>query len=56
MLEWLVTIGAAELGKAIFEQVLKLRQAAAIDTAPLAAIWNLSPLKGKPFPHAACGV
>src|SRR5512146_481575 len=31
MLEWLVTIGAAELGKAIFEQVLKLGQAAAED-------------------------
>ncbi|QLE52933.1 hypothetical protein FD724_33775 (plasmid) [Nostoc sp. C057] len=31
MLEWLVTIGATELGKAIFEQVLKLGQAAAED-------------------------
>jgi hypothetical protein len=31
MLEWLVTIGVAELGKAIFEQVLKLGQAAAED-------------------------
>ena len=31
MLEWLVTIGAAELGKAVFEQVLKLGQAAAED-------------------------
>jgi predicted NACHT family NTPase len=31
MLEWLVTIGAAELGKAMFEQVLKLGQAAAED-------------------------
>lgn len=31
MLEWLVTIGAAELGKAIFEQVLKLGQTAAED-------------------------
>ncbi len=31
MLEWLVTIGAAELGKVIFEQVLKLGQAAAED-------------------------
>ncbi|MCU0544057.1 MAG: hypothetical protein MUE44_18090 [Oscillatoriaceae cyanobacterium Prado104] len=31
MLEWLLTIGAAELGKAIFEQVLKLGQSAAED-------------------------
>jgi hypothetical protein len=31
MLEWLVTIGTAELGKAIFEQALKLGQAAAED-------------------------
>ncbi len=31
MLEWLLTIGAAELGKVIFEQVLKLGQAAAED-------------------------
>jgi hypothetical protein len=31
MLEWLVTIGAAEIGKAIFEQVLKLGQPAAED-------------------------
>jgi hypothetical protein len=31
MLEWLLTIGATELGKAIFEQVLKLGQAAAED-------------------------
>lgn len=31
MLEWLVTIGVTELGKAIFEQVLKLGQAAAED-------------------------
>jgi hypothetical protein len=31
MLEWLLTIGAAELGKAIFEQVLKLGQTAAED-------------------------
>ena len=31
MLEWLLTIGTAELGKAIFEQVLKLGQAAAED-------------------------
>jgi len=31
MLEWLVTVGAAELGKSIFEQVLKLGQAAAED-------------------------
>nr|WP_322666614.1 NACHT domain-containing protein [Dendronalium sp. ChiSLP03b]MDZ8209207.1 NACHT domain-containing protein [Dendronalium sp. ChiSLP03b] len=29
MLEWLLTIGAAELGKVVFEQVLKLGQAAA---------------------------
>jgi GTPase SAR1 family protein len=31
MLEWLLTLGAAELGKAIFEQVLKLGQSAAED-------------------------
>ncbi|MBW4475234.1 MAG: NACHT domain-containing protein [Stenomitos rutilans HA7619-LM2] len=31
MLEWLATIGAAELGKVVFEQVLKLGQAAAED-------------------------
>ena len=31
MLEWLVTIGATELGKAVFEQGLKLTQAAAED-------------------------
>lgn len=31
MLEWLLTLGAAELGKAMFEQVLKLGQAAAED-------------------------
>ncbi|KAM3096195.1 hypothetical protein ACKFKG_11655 [Phormidesmis sp. 146-35] len=31
MLEWLITIGAAEIGKAIFEQALKLGQSAAED-------------------------
>lgn len=31
MLEWLLTLGAAELGKAIFEQVLTLGQSAAED-------------------------
>ncbi len=31
MLEWLLTIGASELGKAIFEQALKLGQSAAED-------------------------
>jgi len=31
MLEWLLTLGAAELGKAIFEQVLSLGQSAAED-------------------------
>jgi hypothetical protein len=29
MLEWLATIGAVEVGKAVFEQGLKLTQAAA---------------------------
>ena len=31
MLEWLVTIGAAKVGEVVFEQVLKLGQAAAED-------------------------
>jgi hypothetical protein len=31
MLEWLITIGAAELGKAMFEKILKLSQAATED-------------------------
>ncbi len=31
MLDWLVTIGATELGKAVFEQILKLGQSAAED-------------------------
>lgn len=31
MLEWLITLGAAELGKAVFEQGLKLGQTAAED-------------------------
>ena len=31
MWEWLATIGAAKLGEAIFEQVLKLGQSAAED-------------------------
>ncbi|MBF2028088.1 MAG: NTPase (NACHT family), partial [Oscillatoriales cyanobacterium C42_A2020_001] len=31
MLEWLITVGATELGKVMFEQVLKLGQSAAED-------------------------
>lgn len=40
MLEWLMTLGAAELGKAVFEQGLKLGQTAAEDYVFELYIWR----------------